>query len=317
MKYSKKTMMAILEFIVVCLAIFFVFKGIIMPVKVDGSSMYPTLHDGDLAFMSRLDLNSKQIKRFDIVTIDCKQLDNVIIKRVIGLPGEKIVYKNDCLYVNGKYIKENYLNKSHLKDVKSRYNISYFTDDFEISVGENEIFVLGDNRVNSLDSRELGCFKIEDVLSENQGLCVRRGRLPFCCAARAALCPDMKVLRGISAVRRRGVPFPGSRPRAQGAFFQAFRCIRSIFSRSPSGPVRPFEAPRAHFYSLRGIFFALRAAWRNALSPPPVRPWPPAAAPSSRAGSPPRRSRTLSGCRNGCGIVRAPSSADGGPARRA
>lgn len=117
MKYSKKTMMAILEFIVVCLAIVFVFKGIIMPVKVDGSSMYPTLHDGDLAFMSRLDLNSKQIKRFDIVTIDCKQLDNVIIKRVIGLPGEKIVYKNDCLYVNGKYIKENYLNKSHIKDV--------------------------------------------------------------------------------------------------------------------------------------------------------------------------------------------------------
>ena len=64
------------------------------------------------------------------------------------------------------YIKENYLNKSHIKDVKSRYNISYFTDDFEISVGENEIFVLGDNRVNSLDSRELGCFKIEDVLSK-------------------------------------------------------------------------------------------------------------------------------------------------------
>ena len=83
MKYSKKTMKAILEFIVVCLAIVFVFKGIIMPVKVDGSSMYPTLHDGDLAFMSRLDLNSKQIKRFDIVTIDCKQLGNVIIKRVI------------------------------------------------------------------------------------------------------------------------------------------------------------------------------------------------------------------------------------------
>ena len=166
MKYSKKTMMAILEFIVVCLAIVFVFKGIIMPVKVDGSSMYPTLHDGDLAFMSRLDLNSKQIKRFDIVTLDCKQLDNVIINRVIGLPWEKIVYKNDFLYVNGKYIKENYLNKSHIKDVKSRYNISYFTDDFEISVGENEIFVLGDNRVNSLDSRELGCFKIENVLSK-------------------------------------------------------------------------------------------------------------------------------------------------------
>ena len=51
MKYSKKTMMAILEFIVVCLAIFFVFKGIIMPVKVDGSSMYPKFHDGVLGLI--------------------------------------------------------------------------------------------------------------------------------------------------------------------------------------------------------------------------------------------------------------------------
>ena len=61
MKYSKKTMMAILEFIVVCLAIVFVFKGIIMPIKVDGSSMYPTLHDGDLAFMSRLQNKLKDL----------------------------------------------------------------------------------------------------------------------------------------------------------------------------------------------------------------------------------------------------------------
>ena len=126
MKYSKKNNDGNIRIYCCLFSNCFCFKGIIMPIKVDGSSMYPTLHDGDLAFMSRLDLNSKQIKRFDIVTLDCKQLDNVIIKRVIGLPGEKIVYKNDCLYVNGKYIKENYLNKSHIKDVKSRYNYFLF-----------------------------------------------------------------------------------------------------------------------------------------------------------------------------------------------
>ena len=161
---NKKRIKDFIEFLIVCMGVTFVFRFAIMPIKVDGSSMYPTLQDHDYAFMSRIDLN--HIERFDIVTLNCKKLRNIIIKRVIGLPGEKIVYKNDCLYVNGKYIKENYLNKSHIKDVKSRYNITYFTDDFEISVGENEIFVLGDNRVNSLDSRELGCFKIENVLSK-------------------------------------------------------------------------------------------------------------------------------------------------------
>lgn len=166
MRYNRKTVMAILEFVIICLGITFVFRFIIMPVKVDGSSMYPTLCDGDLAFMSRLDLNSKQIKRFDIVTINCKQLGNVIIKRVIGLPGERITYKNDRLYVDGKYIEEKYFDNKHVKDVKNRYNISYFTNDFEITVGDNEIFVLGDNRINSLDSRDLGCFKTNDIISK-------------------------------------------------------------------------------------------------------------------------------------------------------
>lgn len=167
MKFNKKIIMTVIEFIVICLVTLFVFKCVIMPVKIDGVSMYPTLMDGDLVFMSRLDININQIKRFDIVTIDCKQLNNVIIKRIIGLPGEKIVYKNDHLYVDGKYVKEVYFDKSYITNAKKRYNILFFTNDFEITVGQNEIFVLGDNRVNSLDSRELGCFKIGDILSKN------------------------------------------------------------------------------------------------------------------------------------------------------
>ena len=167
MKFNKKIIMTVIEFIVICLVTLFVFKCVIMPVKIDGVSMYPTLMDGDLVFMSRLDININQIKRFDIVTIDCKQLNNVIINRIIGLPGEKIVYINDHLYVDGKYVKEGYFDKSYITNAKKRYNILFFTNDFEITVGQNEIFVLGDNRVNSLVSRELGCFKIGDILSKN------------------------------------------------------------------------------------------------------------------------------------------------------
>ena len=161
---NKKRIKDFIEFLIVCTGVTFVFRFAIMPIKVDGSSMYPTLQDQDYAFMSRIDLN--HIERFDIVTLNCKKLGNIIIKRVIGLPGEKIVYKDDQLYVDNQKIEENFLDKNYIKKVKKEYNVSCFTEDFEYTVGVDEIFVLGDNRLNSLDSRLLGCFKEKDILSK-------------------------------------------------------------------------------------------------------------------------------------------------------
>lgn len=161
---NKKNIKEVSEILLICLGVTFIFCFALMPIKVDGSSMYPTLQDHDYAFMSRLNLN--QIERFDVVTLNCKKLGNIIIKRVIGLPGEKIVYKDDQLYVDDQKIAENFLDKNYIKKVKKEYNISCFTEDFEYTVGENEIFVLGDNRLNSLDSRLLGCFKEKDILSK-------------------------------------------------------------------------------------------------------------------------------------------------------
>ena len=63
---NKKRIKDVIEFLIVCMGVTFVFRFAIMPIKVDGSSMYPTLQDHDYAFMSRIDLN--HIERFDIVT---------------------------------------------------------------------------------------------------------------------------------------------------------------------------------------------------------------------------------------------------------
>ncbi|MGT2907476.1 signal peptidase I [Streptococcus dentiloxodontae] len=155
------------------------------PVKVDGHSMDPTLQNGERLFV----LKHTKIERFDIVVAtetengETKQ----IVKRVIGLPGDTITYKNDSLYVNGKKVKENYLSKykKAFADDKLQSEYSYkkffqqlatsssaFTTDtagnteFTVTVGDNDYFLLGDNRIVSKDSREVGNFSKNRIVGE-------------------------------------------------------------------------------------------------------------------------------------------------------
>lgn len=129
---------------------------IVTPVKVNGTSMIDTLHDSDIMILNKLSYKFNDIKRFDIVVVDDKE--ELIIKRVVGLPGEYIEYKNNKLYVNGKYIKEEFSHK--------------YTDDFSINeleatkIPEDCYFVLGDNRVNSKDSRIIGFIPKEQILGK-------------------------------------------------------------------------------------------------------------------------------------------------------
>ena len=97
------------------------------------------------------------------------ELNEKIIKRVIGLPGEHIIYKDDKLYVNGQFVEQNFFDKKFIEESKKQNNVSLFTNDFEVTVGNDEIFVLGDNRLRSTDSRVLGCFSFDDVLGK-QGM---------------------------------------------------------------------------------------------------------------------------------------------------
>ena len=135
------------------------------PVVVKGDSMDPTLIDGERVIA----LKNTEIKRFDIVTFPAPDDPGKnYIKRVIGLPGDTIEYKNDELYINGKEYEEPYLDefKGELEDDQP------LTSDFTLNdlfgaekVPEGELFVLGDNRRISKDSRIIGMIDQKDILT--------------------------------------------------------------------------------------------------------------------------------------------------------
>ncbi len=117
------------------------------PIRVNGTSMYPTLQDKEFMILNKISLK-QGINRFDIVVV--QENNKYIIKRVIGLPGESVMYSDNKLYINGKVIEDNYSKTT--------------TNDFDnVILGENEYFVLGDNRTVSKDSRVIGPINIKNI----------------------------------------------------------------------------------------------------------------------------------------------------------
>lgn len=115
--------------------------------------MVPTLLDGDIMILDKIGYRINGLKRFDIVVI--KYNNEKIIKRVIGLPGDYIEYKDNILYVNGKEIKEEYK-----RDITNNFSLK----DLEYEkIPENKYLVLGDNRSISKDSRIIGLIDKEDI----------------------------------------------------------------------------------------------------------------------------------------------------------
>ncbi|QKY71563.1 signal peptidase I [Lentibacillus sp. CBA3610] len=134
---------------------------------VNGESMEPTLYDGNLLMVNKVVYNLTDIDRFDIIVFHANQ-QNDYVKRVVGLPGDELVYENDKLYVNGEYVPEEFLEPFQNVNEHQPY-----TEDFTLEgitgsakVPEGKLFVLGDNRGDSLDSRNIGFINIEQLVGK-------------------------------------------------------------------------------------------------------------------------------------------------------
>ncbi|MBJ8106529.1 MULTISPECIES: signal peptidase I [Bacillus cereus group] len=143
---------------------------IFTPVVVEGSSMMSTLQDGDRMVASKIGYKLNGLERFDISVFKHKDGANYI-KRIIGLPGDYVEYKNDQLYINGKKYSEAYL-ESQKKDLARG---ELLTEDFNIKtlpstlspiVPEGHYFVLGDNRRGSKDSRDIGFIPANNIIGK-------------------------------------------------------------------------------------------------------------------------------------------------------
>lgn len=139
---------------------------VVKPVRVEGNSMYPTLLDQEVGAVNMLLVKLEGIERYDVVVVHNDNQDENWVKRVIGMPGDTIFCKNDVVYVNGEAIDEPYLNEEYVKETRNKNG--YFTYDFdEVTLGDDEYFLMGDNRVVSLDSRAVGPFKGEQIIGKD------------------------------------------------------------------------------------------------------------------------------------------------------
>jgi signal peptidase I len=164
-RMSKKELFSWGKAIILAILISIIAKTLLFaPYVVEGASMEPTLHNHERIVVSKFTLTEK-FNRGDIVIINGNK--EYYVKRIIGLPGDKILIKNDKLFINGELHKEPYLAENRKK---AKEMDMLLTGDFgPIIVPKDKYFVMGDNRLVSMDSRNgLGLFQKDGLVGESK-----------------------------------------------------------------------------------------------------------------------------------------------------
>ena len=149
----------IIDTIKLTIAVFIILFLIIYVVSITqvvGNSMNSTLEDGDVLVLSKAHYKIFDIKRGDIISLDYADT-KYLIKRVIGLPGDDVDIIDNQLYINNELYEEDYLDTDLVYDNFSLQDLGYTT------IPEDMYLVLGDNREDSLDSREIGLISKDKI----------------------------------------------------------------------------------------------------------------------------------------------------------
>lgn len=145
-----------LKYVIIIVIIVLIRIYIIATAEVVGDSMEPNLHSGNMLVTEKVTTYAGTLSRFDVIAFKHSN-PNYLIKRIIGLPGEKVNYSSGKLYINDK-------------EVKEPFSIKGTTGDFSLSelkydiIPKDMYFVMGDNRENSLDSRKIGLVSKKKIL---------------------------------------------------------------------------------------------------------------------------------------------------------
>ena len=150
----KRFLLDLLETVGLALILFVIINSVSARVRVDGSSMLPTLHDGEFVLVNKLAYRTGTPTRGDIIVFrSTTEADLDLIKRIIGLPGDRVVIAGGHVTVNGQVLDEPYINAA------PNYN-------GEWRVPEGSLFVLGDNRNDSSDSHMWGFLPEQNVIGK-------------------------------------------------------------------------------------------------------------------------------------------------------
>lgn len=144
-----------IETVVLAVVLFLIINTVSARIRVDGNSMEPNLHSGNFIIVNKLAYRFGDIHRGDVIVFPSPNGNGEdLIKRVIGLPGDRIAVVDGQVYVNGQLLSEPYL------------TVSPSGGNYQSAIPRDALYVMGDNRNNSSDSRSWGVLSVENVLGK-------------------------------------------------------------------------------------------------------------------------------------------------------
>lgn len=132
---GRNPLVTVIRLMVLVAVVSVVFKGVLIPVRITGKSMEPTYRDGRINFINRWAYSGSEPQRGDVVGLQREPSRILVLKRIVGLPGERVAVWRGRLFINGEPLEENYTDGRPIGQAAG-----------ERLLGPNEYFAIGDNR---------------------------------------------------------------------------------------------------------------------------------------------------------------------------